>query len=157
MAIINTLQIETDGQVYTVTGGDFYDMLAEVKAIPGRRWDGERKLWKLPLTLAEAKDALSEYQILSDEDEVIDAEIAEIAKLQQMILEDEEKVLAEVQSLDAKVKNYSFRSKSSIKASLATEAACLRHAIASAKMPMEKLTEMQIKGMKAACRLMGWI
>ena len=157
MATIDTLQIEAEGQVYTVTGGDFDNMLAEVQGITDRRWDGDRTLWILPLTLADAKKALSEYKILGDEDEVIDAEIAEIAKLQKWILEDEQEVLDEAQRLDAKVKSYSFNSKSSVKASIARNAACLHHAINSAKMPIEKLAEIQIKGMKAACKLMGWI
>jgi hypothetical protein len=157
MAVISTLKVEIEGKEFQVTGGNFYDILTSVKAVPGRRWDGDRKLWILPLTIAEAKEALSEYKILGDEDEVIDAEIAEIEKLQKWILEDEEKVLTEAQSLDTKVKSYSFHSKSSVKASLATEAACLHHAINSAKMPIEKLAEIQIKGMKAACKYMGWI
>lgn len=157
MATITTLKIEIEKKEFILTGKDFYEILEDVKAIQGRRWDGDRKLWILPLTLAEAKESFSEYKMLEDEEEVINEEITEIQKLQGWILEDESQVLEKAQNLDAKVKGYSFQSKSSVKASLARDAACLHHAINSAKLPVEKLTEIQIKGMKTACRLMDWV
>jgi hypothetical protein len=158
MTIISTLKVVVEGKEFAIAGGDFHERLSAVKAIAGRRCSGPPDyIWSLPLTLEEVREVLSEYQILGDEDEVLDAEIAEIQKLQGWILEDEAQVLAEAQSLDAKVKGYSFRSKSSVKASLARDAACLHHAINSAKLPVEKLAEIQIKGMKAACSLMGWV
>jgi hypothetical protein len=155
---MDTIKIEVDGKEYTISEGEFFEMLASVKAIEGCRCSGPPDyIWKLPLTLEKAREVLSEYQILGDEDEILDAEIAEIQKLQKWILEDEAIVLAEAQQLDERVNSYSFRSKSSIKSSLAKDAACLHHAIASAKLPVEKLAEIQIRGMKAACSLMGWI
>jgi hypothetical protein len=158
MAIITTLKIIVEGKEYTLAGGEFYEMKAAVSAIEGRHCSGPPDyIWNLPLTLEEAREMLGDYQILGDEDEVLDAEIAEIQKIQKWILEDEVEVLDEALRLDTKVKSYSFRSKSSVKASLAREAACLHHAITSAKIPVEKLAEIQIKGMKAACSLMGWI
>lgn len=158
MAVISTLKIIVEGEEYTVTGGTFSEMLSQVKAIEGRRWGGDQnKVWILPITFQQAREVLGDYKILCDEDEVIDAEIAEIKQLQEWILEDEEEVLAEAQRLDLKVKSYSFRSRSSVKAAIATNAACLHHAIHSAKLPIEKLAEIQIRGMKSACQLMGWL
>lgn len=157
MAVVNTLKIKVEGKEFTVAGASFYEMLGQVKDIEGRRWDGDRKLWVLPLTQSEAKEVLSEYQILGDEDEVLDAEIAEIEKFQKMILENEAQIKVEIEGLEESVKTYSFRSKSSRKASMATDCACLRHALHSAKLPIEELAEIQIRGMGSACRIMGWL
>jgi hypothetical protein len=150
------IKIEIQNKEFTLSGGEFYDMLSSVKAIQGRRWDDDRKLWLLPVTLDEAREILSEYEIL-DEDEALDFEAAEIQKLQKQITENQAEVLAEVHRLDTKVKSYSFRSKSSVKSSLAIDAANLRYAINSAKIPIADLADIQIAGMKSACKLMGWV
>lgn len=155
--VIQTLKIEIEGKEYTVTGSDFYSMLAQVKAVEGRKWDGNRRLWILPGAIDEVRAALPELQILGDEDEVLNAEIAEIQKFQKWISEDEKKVAAKRDELVAKRNSYSYGSKSRIKLAIATDAACLDHAIDSAKMPVEKLTEVQIRGMKRACVIMGWM
>lgn len=154
---MDRLKVEIEGKEFTVAGGGFHEMLAAVKEIQGRRWDGDRKLWALPITLEEAKEALSEYQILGDEDELIEAEIAEIKKFQAWILEDEPAIRAEIKKISVEVSRYSFHSRSRIKSGLATDEACLRHALGSARMPIEQLTEIQIRGMKKACELMGWL
>ena len=155
--VIQTLKTEIKGKEYTVTGSDFYSMLAQVKAISGRKWDGNRRLWILPGDIEEVRAALPELQILGDEDEVLGAEIAEIQKLQRWILEDEEKVAAKRDELVAKRDRYSFNSKSRIKHAVAVDVACLDHAIDSAKIPVERLAEVQIRGMKRACVIMGWM
>ena len=86
--VIQTLKIEVSGKEYTVTGSDFYSMLDSVRAVEGRKWNGDLNLWMLPGTVEEIRTALPGLQILGDEDEVLDAEIAAIKKLQQWILED---------------------------------------------------------------------
>lgn len=42
------IRVTLQGHELAVTGGSFKDMLEAVKAIPGRRYDGERKIWELP-------------------------------------------------------------------------------------------------------------
>jgi hypothetical protein len=155
MATITTLKIQVEGKEFVVTGGDFYEILAEVKAIQGRRWDGDHILWVLPLTLAEAKEALSDYKILGDEDEVIDAEIEEVEKLQEWILEDIPKIQAEIESLEADRGGYTGKWRS--KAAKRSGAWCLRCAIKVAEKSVEEITGPEIASMKRACEIMGWV
>ncbi len=152
---MDTLKIEVEAKEFTVTGGDFYNILAEVKNVPGRRWDGDRNLWALPLTLAEAKEALSAYKILADEDEVIDAEIEEIKKLQGWILEDIPAVQEQIELLEADRGGYTGKWRN--KAAKRTGAYCLRCALKVAEKSIEEITQPEIAGMKRACEIMDWI
>ncbi|RMF04516.1 MAG: hypothetical protein D6768_03100, partial [Chloroflexi bacterium] len=47
------IQVQIAGQVFSVVGGEFRQMLAAVKALPGRRFDGNSKVWQLPGTVAD--------------------------------------------------------------------------------------------------------
>lgn len=153
--VIQTLKIEVAGKEYTVVGGDFYSMLAQVKNIEGRKWDGDRKLWKVPGSLDEVRSSLGGLQILGDEDEVLDAEIAEIQKLQKWILEDVPAIEQEIASLEADRGGYTGKWRS--KEAKRKGAWCLRCALKSASQSVEKLTEPEINGMKRACEIMGWL
>jgi hypothetical protein len=155
MTFLDTLKLQIEGKVFTVTGGVFSEMLATAKDIEGRRWDGDRTLWILPLTLEEAKRALSDYKILGDEDEVIDAEIAEIEKLRGWILEDISAIQTEIEVLEADRGGYTGKWRN--KAAKRNGAWCLRCAIKNAEKPVEQLTQPEISGMKRACEIMGWI
>ncbi|MBI1878280.1 MAG: hypothetical protein HYR94_08655 [Chloroflexi bacterium] len=42
------IRVLVEGQRLAVVGGNFQDMLALVKSLPGRRFDGETKLWEIP-------------------------------------------------------------------------------------------------------------
>ncbi len=46
------IQIVVAGQRLAVVGGSFQEMLATVKKLPGRRFDGETKTWEIPSELA---------------------------------------------------------------------------------------------------------
>jgi len=153
--VIQTLKIEIAGKEYTVTGGDFYEMLSQVKAVEGRRWDGDRKLWILPGAIEEVRASLPELQILGGEDEVLDAEIAEIKKLQGWILEDFSAIEQEIADLEANKGGYTGKWRN--KEAKRRGAWCLRCAVKSASQPIEKLTEPEIAGMKRACEIMGWM
>jgi hypothetical protein len=155
MATITTLKIIVEGKEYTLAGGVFYEMLAAVKAIEGRRWDGDRTLWLLPLTLAEAKETLSKYKILGDDDEVLEEEIAEIEKLKKWILEDIPAINSEIEALEADRGGYTRKWRN--KAAKRTGAWCLRCAIKTAEKSAEELTQPEINGMKRACEIMEWI
>lgn len=156
MAIIDSLKIEIDGKDYTVVGGSFNEILAAVKDIEGRRWDADRKLWRLPTSLANTSAILGElgYQILGDEDDLLDAEVEEIEKIKSWILEDIPSIQAQIEELEANRGGYTgvWRSK----AAKRQGAWVLRCAIKSAEKPTEELTEIEINGMKRACQIMGW-
>lgn len=47
------IQVQVAGQVFSVVGGEFRQMLAAVKALPGRRFEGNSKVWQLPGTVEE--------------------------------------------------------------------------------------------------------
>lgn len=152
---MQVLKIEVEGIEYTVAGSDFYTMLDRVKAIPGRAWDGDRRLWKLPGAIDEVRSTLSSLKLLGSDDEVLDAEIEEIRRLQCWILEDIPAIEAEISSLEANKGGYTseWRTKDAKRRG----AWCLRCAIKSASQPVEKLTEPEINGMKRACEIMGWL
>lgn len=42
------IRIVAGGQRLAVVGGDFQEMLAAVKMLPGRRFNGETKMWEIP-------------------------------------------------------------------------------------------------------------
>lgn len=153
--VIQTLKIKVADREYTVTGGDFYGMLAQVKAIQGRRWDGDLKIWELPGTIEEVREALSDLQILCGEEEILEAEISEIEKFQKWILEDVEAIQAEMSVLEAGKGPYSKAWRN--KAAKQKGAYCLRCAIQSASKPIERLAEPEINGMRRACEIMGWL
>lgn len=152
---MQTLKIEVEGIEYTVAGSDFYSMLEQVKAISGRRWDGDRKLWKLPGALEEIRAKLGDLQILGTEDEILDAELAEIKKFQKWILEDVEKINREIEDLEADRGGYTRRWRN--KASKKAGAWCLRCAIKAAAQDPETMTQPEINGLKRACEIMGWL
>jgi hypothetical protein len=52
------IQVHIEGKAYSVVGGEFRDMLAVVKAVNGRRFVGELKVWQLPGTAEEIQDQL---------------------------------------------------------------------------------------------------
>jgi len=42
------IRVRIQGQNLAVVGGTFQEMLAEVKKLPGRRFDAEQKIWEIP-------------------------------------------------------------------------------------------------------------
>ncbi len=53
-AFNDRIKLEIAGYPVVVTGDSFQNMLTIIKAVPGRRFDGESKQWHLPLNLSEA-------------------------------------------------------------------------------------------------------
>ncbi len=52
------IRVLIQGHQLAVTGGSFQEMLAEVKNLPGRRFDGEKKMWEIPGELAIIKNLI---------------------------------------------------------------------------------------------------
>lgn len=57
------IRAQVGGYQLTLAGASFQDLLSAVKAIPGRRFDGDNKIWLLPGTLSEVKAFLGERNI----------------------------------------------------------------------------------------------
>jgi hypothetical protein len=155
MAILDTVKVIVEEIKMVISGGDFTEMLNAVKLIEGRDWVKAQKAWKLPCSLMEAKELLSEYQI-QEEEEVIDAEILQIEKYQGWILEDIPKLEEEYKMLERGGGGYS-KAGGRNKATKKTMAYCLRMAIVSAKKSAAVLTQPEIAGMRRACEIMGWV
>lgn len=147
---MDKIQVSIQGKSYSVIGSEFGEMLSAVKSLPGRQFTAT-KVWQLSQSLEEARTALAPLQVL-DEDGLLEAEIADIQRVQQRLLELQSQIEARMSSLSGEIKRYSFRSKSRIRASLVQEYGRLDHALADAKLPVEQLTEPQIKTMYAALR-----
>lgn len=143
------IQVSIQGKPYNVIGGKFYDMLVAVKAIPGRQY--LQKVWQLPLTLEEARVELAPLQVV-DEDGQLEAEIADIQQTQALILAQKVRIEQWIVELDDEIARFSRNSVSSIKHGRAVQRACLQYALEYALLPLEKLTEPQIKTMYAAMR-----
>jgi hypothetical protein len=147
---VDQVKVSIGGQPYSVIGSGFWEMLDQVKAIPGRSIDAQ-KVWRLPLSLDEARAQLAPLQIV-DEDGLLEEEIADIQRIQARLLELRPAIERAVRTLDAEISGYSYRSKSNIKAGKMREAGRLSHALDYAQVPVEKLTEPQIKTLYAALR-----
>lgn len=126
-----------------------------------RNWNGREKVWEIDAEYKDAalsitKEFFSIEECSSDEeaeDAKIDAEIAEIAENQRFILENEDWINEAIEALDEAVARYSHNSKSRIKARMCKDRALLRHSLDNARIPISRLTELQVRGLAAAVRL----
>jgi len=141
---------------------DFVDALKS--GISDRRWDRDNKVWLV--AEAEADKAIEivarYFEVIDgrdkDTDEVeeaqLEAEIAQIQANQAWIIEHEDHIIKAMNALDTQISGYSFRSKSAIKGRMCRDAALLGHSLNNAKMPIEQLTELHVRGLAAARRLL---
>lgn len=142
---------------------DFVDELKSEIHYTNRKWDCEAKVWLI--TEAEADKALEitarYFEVIDGRgkstDEVeeaqIEAEIAQIKDNQAAILERQEYIEGIIAKLDVAISRFSFRSKSSIKGAMARDRALLVHSLDNAELPLERLTELHVRGIAAALRL----
>jgi hypothetical protein len=140
---------------------DFVDALKN--GISDRRWDRDNKLWLVAESEADkALEIAARYFEVVDgrgksadevEEAQIEAEIAQIKANQAAILEREDYIEEVIGKLDAAIDHYSFRSKSSIKGAMVRDRALLEHSLNNARLSVERLTELHVKGMAAALRL----
>jgi hypothetical protein len=59
----DSIAIQVGQYELSVTGGSFREMLSVIKAMPGRRFDGQSKVWHIPSPLSEVKAHLAEHQL----------------------------------------------------------------------------------------------
>lgn len=162
---IATIEQENETQVAVKFPYNADAVAALKSAVPwqSRKWDAKGKFWLVTEAEVEAAiAAIAPYfdQVLDArtgadiEEAQIEAELSQIKANQAYILENRARIEREITELEAAVDNYSYRSKSSRKSSMATDAALLRHSLGNAQQPAEQLTEMQVRGLAAAVRLL---
>jgi hypothetical protein len=142
---------------------DFVDVLKD--EISDRQWDRDNKVWLV--AEAEAGKAIEiaarYFEVIDGRDKSADeveeaqigAEITQIKANQAMILERQEYIEEIIGKLDVAISRYSFNSKSSIKGAMARDRALLEHSLDNARLPVERLTELHVRGMAAALRLIN--
>lgn len=138
--------------------------LKAIKAVEGRRWDGQAKAWFVPAgSKAEAVSALAEFFKVVDTDSVgeggaklakLDAMTDEIIENQKCILDNQERIEELIADMGGKIGRYSYTSHSRIKADLASDRALLQHALDNARLDPDRMTELQIRGLAAAVRFL---
>lgn len=149
---MDSIKVSIEGSNYSVIGGDFWDMLAEVKDVPGRKFVD--KVWHLPCSLEKARELLAPLQIVN-EDGQLEAEVADIQRVQKRVKEFAATIQSRSSTLYDEVQSYSRMSKSRVRAGKASTMTMLDYALQYADIPVEKLTEPQIKTLYAALREIG--
>ena len=140
------------------------EFLSDLKsAIADRAWDRDNKVWLVSAAEADRAVAIAAhyFKVIDGrgknaneiEDSQIEAEISQIEENQAAILEQESRIEEIIDKLNTAIGRYSFRSKSSVKGALARDRALLEHSLRNARLPIERLTELHVRGMAAALRL----
>jgi len=129
-----------------------------------RKWDKADKVWLVDENEADqAIEVAARFFTIQDmrgktaeesEDAALEVEVAQIEADQKYILSKEVHIEKAISALSDAISGYSFRSKSTIKGRMARDRALLSHAIDNAKTPIESLTELQVRGMAAAVKLL---
>lgn len=143
--------------------GDFVAELKDAVPYTDRRWDRDNKVWLVAEAEADkAIEITAKYFEVVDgrgksademEEAQLEAEIAQIKDNQVAILEHKDYIEEIIGKLDVAISRYSFRSKSSVKGAMARDRALLQHSLNNAELPLERLTELHVRGMVAALRL----
>ena len=141
--------------------------LAEFKSAVdwrARKWNKADKIWLVDENEADqAVEVAARFFTIQDmrgktaeeaEDAALEAEIAQIEANRQYILDNSEYIEEMIAALDNAIEGYSFRSKSGVKGRMARNSALLWHSLRNAKMPLEQLTELEVRGLGAAVRLL---
>lgn len=137
----------------------------------GRKWGGKGTGWLVNNAVADeaiavtAKyfeiqdrrgknaDQVAEMEDAADE-AALEAEIEQIKANQAYIRERADAIERIISELDSAIGRYSYRSKSHIKGAFAKDRALLAHSLSNAELPIEQLTELHVKGLAAAVRLL---
>lgn len=143
------------------------DFLARFKnVIPWqeRKWDGSAKVWLISESQVEAAIELARKYFdvvdargmteMQAEDAQIEAELAQIIDSQEYIKERRDQIVNIISHLSEIIGGFSFSSKSRIKSAFAQDRALLEHSLDNAEIPVERLTELQVRGLAAARRLL---
>lgn len=141
------------------------DYVAELKSeIETRKWAGKGTGWVIANSEADtaieiasrhydevidARNGASKAEI---EDAKLEAEIEEVEANQAYILENAERIANYIAELDEVIGRYSFNSKSRIKHAYVMDRALLGHSLNNARIDVERMTELQVRGLAAAVR-----
>ena len=157
--------ISQSGNRISIQGPYDADFIKAIKdAVPyqSREWDGAHKAW-----LVDAEFEKTALKVAGQYYEIIDArklnaEQVEEAKLndevkrikanQEYVLANEKWINDRIESLSSEISRYSMRSVSNVKHGNVMDRALLQHALDNARIPIEKLTELQVRGLQAARR-----
>jgi hypothetical protein len=141
----DSIEVEIEGRTFSVVGGGFREMLAAIRDIEGRTFDGQRKVWMLPCSLEVAREALEAegYEVQGAGDQERSA--LEEANAAQMFIRANADEIREMQaSLRADYERYSFRSKSGVKQQIGRRMAMLEHALSYAEADLTTLDSQAI-------------
>ncbi|MGB3292605.1 MAG: hypothetical protein WBB01_06455 [Phormidesmis sp.] len=130
-------------------------MVADRERWPGRSYDGASKTWTIPdVSLEEFQKAIESegWQLLTSEDERLDAEIAEIERLQKEVCWNAVEIQLRAGWEKATADSYSYNSKSRHKAAALRAFGCLSHALNYANKPIEELAEPEIATLRSAIK-----
>lgn len=98
-------------------------------------------------------DEVADMEDAADEAK-LEAEIEQIKANQAYILDHTETIERIIGELDTAIGRYSYGSKSYIKGAFAKDRALLAHSLSNAGLSIEQLTELHVKGLAAAVRLL---
>lgn len=140
------------------------DFVSDLKAATvSRKWDGGAKTWTVEAAEADVAIAIAgKYFDVVDarqmsagqvEDAKLAAELAVVRDDQKYILSRREWIEGAIEALNENVRTYSSMSTSRVKARKSHDATLFYHALRYAQMPVEDLTEMQIRSLSSARRL----
>jgi hypothetical protein len=142
---MDSIKIKVEGKVFSVVGGDFREMLAAIKGIDGRKFDGQRKVWTLPCSLEVAREILEDdgYEVQGDADQQRSA-IEDANAAQMFIRANADEIREMLDSLREDYERYSFQSTSRVKSQIGRRIGMLEHALRYAEADLTTLDSVAI-------------
>ena len=131
---------------------EFVDALKSEIPYTERKWDSYHKVWGVSLDYAERAEKI--FNCFFGTEDALDAEIEQIQANQAYILKSQTSIEEIINALDTAISGYSYRSKSSIKGRMCRDRALLQHSLRNAEIPVERLVELQVRGLAAAVKLL---
>lgn len=138
----DSIKIITENTEYTVIGGTFYEMLAAIKDIPGRKFNSAKRAWTIPASLEVVRETLEAkgYEVHGEADqERFSLENAVAA--QAYIREHEAELREMTQNLRYTYDDYSFRSRSAVKEQIGRRISLLEFGLANSTLSPENLDQ----------------
>jgi hypothetical protein len=141
----DSIKVEVEGRTFSVVGGGFREMLAAIKDIEGRTFDGQRRVWTLPCSLEVARETLEaegyEVQGAGDQER---SNLEEANAAQMFIRANADEIREMLKSLRADYERYSYRSTSQTKQQIGRRIGMLEHALRYAQSDLTKLDSQAI-------------
>jgi hypothetical protein len=136
----NSIKVEIEGRTFSVVGGGFREMLAAIKDIEGRTFDGQRRVWTLPCSLEVARETLEaegyEVQGAGDQER---SNLEEANAAQMFIRANADEIREMLKSLRADYERYSYKSTSGVKVQIGRRIGMLEHALRYAQVDLTTL------------------